>query len=513
MTADIESASSKPQKIPWLLEYRSSDWFILTTVCCAIFTDAFLYGVIVPVLPFSLQERSGVPEEEVQWWTSFIFAVFGAAIIVGSPICGWLADRTADRSVTYFAGLFILAAATLLFGFAKNAWLLVVSRIFQGLSAAIVYTVGLALLVDTVGSDRIGQWMGTALSCSSVGLIISPLLGGMVYDKAGYMAVFGMAAGLIIVDIILRMFMIEKRTAERYMVKSLTSTNESGNGNFNTLPTEHEGQSSTSEGSNSWSESSNTANSTPPGFGIPNYDESSALLPKRTTNGNQNSKSWGLPPVITLLGSPRVVAAIYGIFVNVSILATFDSVLALFVKETFHWSSLAAGLIFLCIAIPGLSGPLVGRLSDHFGPRWIAVLGCTLTAVPLMLMRLVDNDTIEQKILLCALLFICGCTLILIVAPVAADLSLVVGEIEIENPGKFGPGGAYAQAYALFNCSMAAATIFGPVFSGAIITQYGWKSMTIAVGIFSITGAIPCLFFTGGRLFQKESESATENLE
>lgn len=344
----------------------------------------------------------------VQWWTSFIFAVFGAAIIVGSPICGWLADRTADRSVTYFAGLFILAAATLLFGFAKNAWLLVVSRIFQGLSAAIVYTVGLALLVDTVGSDRIGQWMGTALSCSSVGLIISPLLGGMVYDKAGYMAVFGMAAGLIIVDIILRMFMIEKRTAERYMVKSLTSTNESGNGNFNTLPTEHEGQSSTSEGSNSWSESSNTANSTPPGFGIPNYDESSALLPKRTTNGNQNSKSWGLPPVITLLGSPRVVAAIYGIFVNVSILATFDSVLALFVKETFHWSSLAAGLIFLCIAIPGLSGPLVGRLSDHFGPRWIAVLGCTLTAVPLMLMRLVDNDTIEQKILLCALLFICG---------------------------------------------------------------------------------------------------------
>lgn len=38
MTADIESASSKPQKVPWLLEYRSSDWFILTTVCCAIFT-------------------------------------------------------------------------------------------------------------------------------------------------------------------------------------------------------------------------------------------------------------------------------------------------------------------------------------------------------------------------------------------------------------------------------------------------------------------------------------------
>ncbi|TEY82600.1 hypothetical protein BOTCAL_0028g00210 [Botryotinia calthae] len=500
MTADIESASSKPQKGPWLLEYRSSDWFILTTVCCAIFTDAFLYGVVVPVLPFSLQERSGVPEEEVQWWTSFIFAVFGAAIVVGSPICGWLADHTADRSITYFAGLFILAAATLLFGFAKKAWLLVVSRMFQGFSAAIVYTVGLALLVDTVGSENIGQWMGTALSCSSVGLIISPLLGGIVYDKAGYMAVFGMAAGLIVIDIILRMFMIEKRTAEKYHGKSVKATTVEGNG---TSVIEHEAHSNTSENTDSWEHSTNTANSTPPGFGIPNYDESSALLPNGKQNGKHDSKGWSLPPIITLLGSPRVVAAIYGIFVNVSILATFDSVLALFVKETFHWSSLAAGLIFLCIAIPGLGGPFVGALSDRLGPRWIAVAGCTLTAVPLMLLRLVDNDTDEQKVLLCVLLFICGCTLILIVAPVAADLSLVVGEIEIANPGKFGTGGAYAQAYALFNCSMAAATIFGPVFAGALITQFGWKAMTLAMGIFSLTGAIPCLFFTGGYLFRE----------
>ncbi|KAJ8059907.1 hypothetical protein OCU04_011530 [Sclerotinia nivalis] len=507
MTADIERASSKSQKLPWLLEYRSSDWFILTTVCCAIFTDAFLYGVVVPVLPFSLQERSGVPEEEVQWWTSFIFAVFGAAIIIGSPICGWLADHTADRSITYFVGLFILAAATLLFGLAKRAWLLVVSRMFQGFSAAIVYTVGLALLVDTVGSENIGQWMGTALSCSSVGLIISPLLGGIVYDKAGYMAVFGMAAGLIVIDILLRMLMIEKRTAERYRGSNLIVTTVDGNGNVHTSPAEHEAQSNSPESINSWSESSNTPNPTPPGFGIPNYDESSALLPKTIQNSNQDSKAWTLPPVVTLLGSPRVGAAIYGIFVNVSILATFDSVLALFVKETFHWNSLAAGLIFLCLAVPGLAGPLVGTLSDHLGPRWIAVVGCTLTAVPLILLRLVENDTTEQKILLCVLLFICGCTLILIVAPVAADLSLVVGEIGIENPGKFGPGGAYGQAYALFNCSMAAATIFGPVFAGALITQYGWKTMSLAMGIFSLTGAIPCLFFTGGRLFRKESKA------
>ena len=51
----------------------------------------------------------------------------------------------------------MLAAATILFGLAEASWVLLISRLFQGVSAAIVYTVGLALLVDTVGRDNIGQ--------------------------------------------------------------------------------------------------------------------------------------------------------------------------------------------------------------------------------------------------------------------------------------------------------------------------------------------------------------------
>ena len=84
-----------------------------------------------------------------------------------------------------------------------------------------------------------------------------------------------------------------------------------------------------------------------------------------------------------------------------------------------------------------------------------------------------------------------GCTLILIVSPLAADLSVVVEEKEKENPGIFGPGGAYAQAFALFNCSMAAATLFGPVFAGALMDRFGWKVMSLALGIFAVSGAIP----------------------
>lgn len=62
---------------PWGLKYRSSNWFAVTTVTFAVFTDVrvdrhsgaissvltdgqtLLYGIIVPVIPFALQERVG----------------------------------------------------------------------------------------------------------------------------------------------------------------------------------------------------------------------------------------------------------------------------------------------------------------------------------------------------------------------------------------------------------------------------------------------------------------------
>ena len=75
----------------------------------------------------------------------------------------------------------------------------------------------------------------------------------------------------------------------------------------------------------------------------------------------------------------------------------------------------------------------------------------------------------------------------------AADLSVVVEEKEKSDPGAFGLGGAYAQAFALFNCSMAAATLFGPVVAGALIKRYGWGVMTAAMGIFSFSGAFPAV--------------------
>lgn len=307
-----------------------------------------------------------------------------------TAICGWVADRTSERSISFYTGLIVLGAATVLFGLAKASWVLLISRLLQGLSAAITYTVGLALLVDTVGRDNIGQWMGTALSSSSFGLIVSPLLGGVVYAKAGYMSVFAMALALIVFDIVMRLVMIEKKKAAQYKPLDALTPENGFYGTFTHEQTPEQGQVDGSTRSNK-----------------PQNGAEEAPLLSNGSNKTPHRQSR-MPTILVLLGIPRLLAAIYGIFVNVAILAAFDGVLPLYVKKVFGWNSLEAGLIFLCLAIPALTGPLVGKLSDKVGPRWIAVAGYSLSAPPLILLRLVDHDSMEQKVLLCGLLVCCG---------------------------------------------------------------------------------------------------------
>ena len=65
-------------------KFRSSKAFVILVVSIAVFTDSFLYGLIVPILPFMLAQRCGVPEQEIQKWDSILLGTYGAAVLVGS---------------------------------------------------------------------------------------------------------------------------------------------------------------------------------------------------------------------------------------------------------------------------------------------------------------------------------------------------------------------------------------------------------------------------------------------
>ena len=80
---------------------------------------------------------------------------------------GHLSDRLKSRRLPFMLGLVALGSATVLFALCRSLWLLLVARAFQGLSTAVVISVGFALVFDKVGSEQLGQAMGyTSMSLS-----------------------------------------------------------------------------------------------------------------------------------------------------------------------------------------------------------------------------------------------------------------------------------------------------------------------------------------------------------
>lgn len=65
-------------------EIRASKGFVIFVVCVAYFTDMLLSNLIVPMLPYALLERVGLPEKDVQKWNSILLALYGGSQMVGS---------------------------------------------------------------------------------------------------------------------------------------------------------------------------------------------------------------------------------------------------------------------------------------------------------------------------------------------------------------------------------------------------------------------------------------------
>lgn len=298
-----------------------------------------------------------------------------------------------------------------------------------------------------------------------------------------------MAYALLGIDIVLRLALIEKKVAVKWLTKDVSSEEKQG-----------------------------VADAVPPDTALTSKEVKDVAARAATPdNQDQNldqpvlqdgvvKRSWGdrLPPVITLLASRRLDAALFGCLVQAALLTSFDSILPLYVQDIFHWDSIGAGLIFLPLTLPSFAGPVIGYLADKHGTRWLGTAGFILAIPPLVLLRLVDHDNIRQKVLLCGLLFIIGITLNLILVPLMAEITYAVeAKAAKRPPGYFGKGGAYAQAYGLFNMSFAGGSMAGPLLAGLIRAHSGWGTTTLVLGCVSAVSAIPTLIWGGGSIFKE----------
>lgn len=133
-------------------KFRSSKWFIYTAVYLAVFTDMYLQGLIIPILPFSLAEYVHVEPKDIQKWTGILVGLYGGGYIVGSPVAGFLADNLVARRIPYMFGLVALAASTIMFSLGRNLAILVVARLFQGVSSGFTHSIGTVCVLSQAKS-------------------------------------------------------------------------------------------------------------------------------------------------------------------------------------------------------------------------------------------------------------------------------------------------------------------------------------------------------------------------
>ncbi|WP_348647178.1 MFS transporter [Aestuariivirga sp. YIM B02566] len=133
----------------------------------------------------SLAQAFDASFQDVQWVVlAYLLAI--TTLIVSA---GRLGDIIGRRRLL-LTGIILFTAASLLCGLAPTLWLLIAARAVQGLGAAIMMALGMALVGATVSKERTGSAMGLLGTMSAIGTALGPSAGGLLISGLGWRAIF-----------------------------------------------------------------------------------------------------------------------------------------------------------------------------------------------------------------------------------------------------------------------------------------------------------------------------------
>lgn len=548
-------------KMP-LRALRASKTFTVFVVCVAVFSDVLLQNLVVPVLPYALEERVGLQNAvDVQWWNSVLLAAFGGAFMLGSCKCGFgigflfyvsfffpslffpllrfvdsmrrgnscisflvyvcvieclcytcrnmdpstpnsrrnnqgkrrkredpiinistptvcigpIADRIPTNRTPFTLSLALAFASTLCFALGTTLPVLLSARLLEGLSTALVATFGYTLMRETVGQERLGRATGFSSMALSMGLLLGPVLGGVLYEYAGYFETFVPALVLLGAEVVLRLAIIENRETGSKGDGEVPA----GDDDAKRTVAEEQEEANGQEGVVRTDQCS------------PSALESQPLLPPPPPSPPGNVYH-------ILLTSPRFLTSLLGTFILNSTASGFDAVLPPYLLTTFSLGPINVAALFLALALPMLCSPLTGILTDRFGAKIVAASGLALGAPALVALGFVREGTREPMVLMGLLFFLIGVGLALAVLPLQVDATAAAAALMEKNMG-LGERGACARAVGLVNGMVAAGGLVGPLAAGFLRIWIGWEGMAGVMGGLSLLVLGLVVVWTGGR--------------
>lgn len=124
-----------------------------------------------------------------------------------APFIGMLADRFGRRPIILISlSAYVLAFSGYLF--AASAWMMILLRGLAGIFTAGLIPAITSSVGDLALENRRAQWIGIVSGGASVGWIIGPVFGGLLYDRFGYVVPFATAIAMAIGALLLALLLI-----------------------------------------------------------------------------------------------------------------------------------------------------------------------------------------------------------------------------------------------------------------------------------------------------------------
>lgn len=169
-----------------------------------------LDSTIVSVAIETLGRDFGSPLPTIQWvMTGYMLAL--AAVI---PVTGWAAARFGGKQVWLFS-LALFVGASVLCASAWSIESLIVFRVLQGLGGGMVMPVGMTLVAQAAGPERMGRAMSIVGIPMMLGPVAGPVVGGLIVSSVSWRWMFVLNIPLGIAALWLSYRVIERKQSMR----------------------------------------------------------------------------------------------------------------------------------------------------------------------------------------------------------------------------------------------------------------------------------------------------------
>ncbi|KAK3382519.1 major facilitator superfamily domain-containing protein [Lasiosphaeria ovina] len=490
-----------------VMGWRSHAVVVGAAVAMGQFSDLFLFGMRVPLLPFLMRDHLNVPEAEVQDRVAVLLASFSISSFLCAVPAGLIADIPNLRSPLYLAGLLAMTAGTIVFYTSHEYAVLIITGALNGFSIAVLYAAGWPMIVDAVAPQNIGKAMGTIRSLVSVGQLCGPPVGGLIFSRWGFQGILNVSLGVLAIDFILRLFMVDKPRRPGAMSAVMPeggSTNKNAGGiEEGTVAPKDIGD------ANGNGHEPTETDRLLPESSSPSRPSSSAVAEQQPTSDGDNATLTGEPgigtegetkkkpfilPILFCLSDPQLLVAIWLSLVQFIIFGAYDATLTIQAVTEFNLTAEQVGAVYLALSLPSLVlGPMAGWAVDRFGPRRIAITGYAIYGPALALMVLPSSGLLSGVAafsFFCVSLLVQGCCVPLAQTPSMIKSMQRVNSAVRHNPARFGSRSAFGQTFGLNTLIASLGLMIGNYTGAALREAAGYWVMNSVLAAMCASGSL-----------------------